>query len=779
MKRFIEKALTILGKSLQILHLLRVQIFVALLVAFLIPTGVCLHNGTFIGLADAIHSRFLALITLSLFLLAWTLHITTRLVLIYGPARYGIPDITHPPDNPTPWRRFLHSPWFTLTIAAILPILTLYDLWRNTGDPSPLRKAIAIVLGFLFAIASLVIAATLHDWLEGQGGTTAEQIYPTIFIIHPGADRTPAGRFHLTTANPRAADPAMVGLFKDGRLRSGHQAALIFLAIFLIFYLVFFVIGLWPGLYPDMPAALFYAFLLVTWITWILAGLSFTLDRFHIPILTSLLIASLVLSACLPKDHEFKVDDNKQDALSPLSPAEVVNHWEDTHRDVVSGSDSPLVVVAIEGGGIEASAWGSLVLSKLETATQGKLHNSVVLVSSVSGGSTAAYYYLDQFNSGNGQPPFQDKNVLAKSEASSLNAVGWGFAYPDFFRTLPVLSWLVFAHSDRGYTLEQAWRNQSGSSASVRDWISDTSRGLRPAVIFNATGVETGQPVLFGTTRLTLSLPLFTGANDKQLEQQFLLTFPSTDLDVSTAARMSAAFPYISPEARPADSLLKTYKGPPPSPIQPTDESPQKAWDNLRLHVADGGLFDNSGVVSAVHWIYDLSQNPPQHPRPVVLIMITSPYHQESGASWSWQHQLIGPVETLLHVRTGSQHVRRNLEAQLLYDLSNSDPINSPITGQTSAGSSEPIAKPIAPVKVLRFCNATNPDLQTLSWHLTLQQRNALEDTWEKNYGDQRTFRQEVEALNYLLDPSQSPATPSNSCPEPEKSQPRKHFWNH
>jgi hypothetical protein len=79
----------------------------------------------------------------------------------------------------------------------------------------------------------------------------------------------------------------------------------------------------------------------------------------------------------------------------------------------------------------------------------------------------------------------------------------------------------------------------------------------------------------------------------------------------------------------------------------------------------------------------------------------------------------------------------------------------------------------------LRFCNATNPDLQTLSWHLTLEQRNALKATWKKNYGDSGAFRQEVEALNYLLDPSQSPATPSNSCPEPEKSQPRKHFWNH
>jgi hypothetical protein len=780
MRKFIEKVLKIAGRTLQILHLLRVQLFAALLLFLAIPIGVCLHNGTFIGLSDAIGYRSLTLLTTSLFLLAWTLHITTRLVLIYGPARYCIPNITLLLETDTPSRKFLHSPWFTLVIAAVLPIPTLIDIWRNTDCIPATTKAFWIAFGFIVAVILLVASANLHDRLEAVNGTTAEQMYPPLFIIHPGAGRTATGRFQPNTANlaiPSA--PAMIGIFDRGRLRSGHLMALIFLGFFLSFYFGFFLEGLWADYdTAKLPAALFFVALLLTLITWTLAGLSFTLDRFHIPILTALLLSSLAYSAACPNDHEFLLC-KKERTNTPLTPAEVVNAWQKTHPGICP--TSPIIVVAAEGGGIEASAWAGLVLSKLEEATKEtghQLHDSVVLVSAVSGGSTAAYYYLDQFGSDpTGNPNFVDKNAFKNSEASSLGAAAWGLAYPDFFRTLPLLSSLVFAHSDRGYALERSWVHNHGSHDSIGAWIDQASRGLRPAVIFNATGVETGQPVLFGTTQLSSKFQWFQGLNDSQLDQQFLSTFPKTDLAVSTAARMSATFPYVSPEARPAKSLVDDYSTTRPPPSQTTFQSPFDAWNAQRLHVADGGLFDNTGVVSAVHWIYDLSQNPPDHLHPVILIMITSPYQEKSGASWSWQHQLIGPIETLLHTRTGSQHVRRNLEAQLLSDLIDktaTDSKSNQVAGSDSAaGNPEKLAdakepdKTLPQVTVLRFCNVTDPKEQTLSWHLTESQKAALSKTWQDHYSESGDQRDEVDALKYSLDRKQPKPHPSNSCPSP------------
>jgi hypothetical protein len=169
---------------------------------------------------------------------------------------------------------------------------------------------------------------------------------------------------------------------------------------------------------------------------------------------------------------------------------------------------------------------------------------------------------------------------------------------------------------------------------------------------------------------------------------------------------MSASFPYVSPEGRPARSLLRDYEGI-RSSDQTDSECPKKWWDGQRLHVADGGLFDNSGVVSAIHWIYDLSQKSSAPHRPIILLMITSPYKQKTGGNWSWQHQLIGPVETMLHARTGSQHVRRNLEAQLMSDLSSKTADHASLPGKQSETHADSATMSFPKLTILRF--ATPP----------------------------------------------------------------------
>jgi hypothetical protein len=245
MRILVERVLKIICKTMQALHLLRVQIFVALLILIPIPAGALLHNGTLVGLSDAIWRYSLTAVTMALFMLAWTLHITTRLVLIYGPARYGIVDVTDPPANASRWRRFLSSPWFTLTISAVLTIPTLFALWFNTGHLCAGEKFVAMVLGFAAALRCLVVAANLHDRLECEGGETTEELYPRLFLFHPGAGRIPGGRGHLNIATTRVAtDPNMVGLFRNGQLRSGHRMALLFLACFTLVYVVFFLEGM-------------------------------------------------------------------------------------------------------------------------------------------------------------------------------------------------------------------------------------------------------------------------------------------------------------------------------------------------------------------------------------------------------------------------------------------------------------------------------------------------------------------------------------------------------
>jgi hypothetical protein len=71
-------------------------------------------------------------------------------------------------------------------------------------------------------------------------------------------------------------------------------------------------------------------------------------------------------------------------------------------------------------------------------------------------------------------------------------------------------------------------------------------------------------------------------------------------------------------------------------------------------------------------------------------------------------------------------------------------------------------------ITVLRFCNSTEPSLQTLSWHLTSKQQDALTESWDRDYSnEQAATHAEVLALDYLLDSSQPYARPSGGCPDP------------
>ena len=84
-----------------------------------------------------------------------------------------------------------------------------------------------------------------------------------------------------------------------------------------------------------------------------------------------------------------------------------------------------------------------------------------------------------------------------------MEAVSWGFAFPDLVRS--VFPPLASRIHDRGWALESTWWNRLGRGHDdrilmrdlrIRDLIPAVKAHRMPAVIFNATTVETGQRVL-------------------------------------------------------------------------------------------------------------------------------------------------------------------------------------------------------------------------------------------------------------------------------------------
>ncbi len=283
---------------------------------------------------------------------------------------------------------------------------------------------------------------------------------------------------------------------------------------------------------------------------------------------------------------------------------------------------------------------------------------------------------------------FKPDNIVERASRSSLSAAGWGFLYPDLARAFPLLGMSVPLTIDRGWALENAWIAQWPSPPNINEWRRDVEAGKRPAAIFNATAAENGHRFLIASTDFDENvLNDAIGMLPDKVTIQFSKRFAGYDVPVATAARLSASFPYVSPEAQASD-------GPAAS----------------RFHIGDGGYYDNSGVLSALEWIEQAA--PALKGHPVLLLLIDSePGTPGPAQRWSWQRQFVAPLDTLLNVRTASQQVRGAFETAIAQR-------------QLHFGS----GLEVVPVSFLYSSSLPAP----LSWHLTNAQKRGISQKWEE-----------------------------------------------
>ncbi|MCB0316368.1 MAG: hypothetical protein KDH84_24460, partial [Calditrichaeota bacterium] len=165
--------------------------------------------------------------------------------------------------------------------------------------------------------------------------------------------------------------------------------------------------------------------------------------------------------------------------------------------------------------------------------------------------------------------------------------------------------------------------------------------------------VESGQQLALSTVEYPASDSSTTILHDRTFHRVY---GDSTDLSMVSAARLSATFPYVTPVAR------ARYAGGGEGPLLPS-------W-----HIADGGYFDNQGVMAAVEWVQAVLKTPGLRARIgkiLILQIMAFPDHQQMPSPENgngWLSALIGPVQGIVNVRTSTQVARSELELQLLKD---------------------------------------------------------------------------------------------------------------
>jgi hypothetical protein len=372
------------------------------------------------------------------------------------------------------------------------------------------------------------------------------------------------------------------------------------------------------------------------------------------------------------------------------------------------GTRTPILIAAT-GGGIQAAAWTARVLTGIDAALPADVRDafthSIRLLSTVSGGGVGAMYFSERYRP-SGFDRTKLHEVVDKAEASTLDDVAWGAAYPDALATFLPPVRAVFG--DRGQALETAWTRSLEVGRLLSDWRTQVWSDLRPANIFNATLVDTGERVLLGTSRL--------GWREERGLRNFEEVYKDRDVQVVTAARLAASFAYVSPAARPHDT-------------------------GDAYHIVDGGYYDDYGMATLSEWLDEALEgvgDVREFPR-VLVIQIRSDEGNrlEPPTSRHWPlFQIWAPLETLLNVRSTSQISHNDSDFDRLQDLWKERHVEIDNV-------------------IFRFCGEHPP----LSWHLTGREKKAIETEWQAHTADERP---ELRAVQAFLRGEPLPATTSD-----------------
>ena len=483
---------------------------------------------------------------------------------------------------------------------------------------------------------------------------------------------------------------SLVSSFEDAYKHLGHHPP---------YGLIVFTLGIYLlGVYFLDPEgslhivfgvpALAYLLLVMIILGWMLPAISFYCDKFRVSTLLLLVTVSGISYFVSDSDHYYRVEPMNAlgENATKFLPRDVVKAWAATYPPEET---PPMVVVAASGGGIKAAFWTAKVLTSLRADREigESFTKAITLISSVSGGGVGAMYFVDAFTSGG--PPAHQKlqEIRNASSASSLEATVWGIAYPDLWRGLGSFL-IVNKVKDRAWAQEERWKSfLEHPSKKLSEWRTGIIKGWRPVQIFNATITETGERFLI--TPIDIPPAKTHERGEPWGAHSFRELYPNRDLSVATAARLSATFPYLLPIAKPSLS------GEP---------------ENPGYHVADGGYYDNFGIVTVVDWLRDVLPYYDGKKVIVVEIRASSHTHPPPERGKGWLYAAAGPVVTLMRVRSSTQTARNDLEIKLLQEA---------WAGKVTIDS------------IVFDLGTTGP----LSWQLSQEEIQEIEEAWECTAG--------------------------------------------
>lgn len=255
------------------------------------------------------------------------------------------------------------------------------------------------------------------------------------------------------------------------------------------------------------------------------------------------------------------------------------------------GKDEPkMVFTCVSGGGKRAALWTLTALQAADSLTKGKLMENTMLITGASGGLIGAGYFRElKLQQKLNKPihPYAERHLWQVS-ADNLNPIIFSLLANDLFVGFTKFEYNgKFYAKDRSYTFEEQLDRSTDRlmDKPLKDYRDVELQSVVPMMILSPTVVTDGRrlhisplPVSFLNTDLlhysAYGNPKISGVDFQRL----FANQEAENLRFLSALRMSATFPYISPNT--------TLPSDPP------------------IEIMDAGISDNFGITDAVSFLY-------------------------------------------------------------------------------------------------------------------------------------------------------------------------------
>jgi hypothetical protein len=249
-----------------------------------------------------------------------------------------------------------------------------------------------------------------------------------------------------------------------------------------------------------------------------------------------------------------------------------------------------MVFLCASGGGKRAALWTLTALQTADSLTNGELMNQSILITGASGGLIGASYYRElklHEMTGDSIKPYSPAHRRHIS-TDNLNPLIFSLLANDLFVGFTKFEYNdLFYYRDRGYTFEQQLNNitEGLMDKPISAYDSVEMKGIIPMVILTPTIVNDGRKLYIASRPITfmnIDIDVFDNYKTSKISgvdfQTIFENHGAKDLRFLSALRMSATFPYITP-----NTTLPTEP-----PIQ----------------IMDAGISDNFGLSDAVRFLY-------------------------------------------------------------------------------------------------------------------------------------------------------------------------------